>query len=226
MKSRAASRFLFSAVFAVLLATSSSAFAQVLKVVLNDTINPVTDEFLGRALDQAKAVKAQAVLIEINTPGGLVDSTRGIIEKILCFPDPNHRLRHPERQPFRLGRIFHPRGCRRRRHGARHQYRRGASGHGRWRKNGRRDESQGRERSRRFHALNRRQAGTQRPGGRERSSRIEVFHRAGSARQAPGRLHRPYRTGPVSPDCGEAHSPLRWHDHHARPHQASVAPST
>lgn len=88
MKSRALSRFLFSAVFAVLLATSSSAFAQVLKVVLDDTINPVTDEFLGRALDQAKAAKAQAVLIDINTPGGLVDSTRGIIEKFFASPIP------------------------------------------------------------------------------------------------------------------------------------------
>ncbi len=88
MKSRALSRFLFSAVFAVLFATSSSAFAQVLKVVLDDTINPVTDEFLGRALDQAKAAKAQAVLIDINTPGGLVDSTRGIIEKFFASPIP------------------------------------------------------------------------------------------------------------------------------------------
>jgi len=56
---------------------------QVLKIVLNDTIQPITDEFIGRALTEAKNSHADALLIEINTPGGLVDSTREIIEKIV-----------------------------------------------------------------------------------------------------------------------------------------------
>ncbi len=55
----------------------------VLKIVINDTIQPVTDEFIGRALTEAKNSHADALLIEINTPGGLVDSTREIIEKIV-----------------------------------------------------------------------------------------------------------------------------------------------
>jgi membrane-bound serine protease (ClpP class) len=62
--------------------------AEVLKIVLNDTIQPVTDEFIGRALAEAKNTKADALLIEINTPGGLVDSTREIIEKIVDSPVP------------------------------------------------------------------------------------------------------------------------------------------
>ena len=62
--------------------------AQVLKIVLNDTIQPVTDEFIGRALAEAKAKNDQALLIEINTPGGLVESTREIIEKIVDSPVP------------------------------------------------------------------------------------------------------------------------------------------
>ncbi len=62
--------------------------AEVLKIVLNDTIQPVTDEFIGRALAEAKAKNAQALLIEINTPGGLVESTREIIEKIVDSPVP------------------------------------------------------------------------------------------------------------------------------------------
>jgi membrane-bound serine protease (ClpP class) len=57
--------------------------AEILKIVLNDTIQPITDEFIGRALVEAKARNAQALLIEINTPGGLVESTREIIEKIV-----------------------------------------------------------------------------------------------------------------------------------------------
>lgn len=62
--------------------------AEVLKIVINDTIHPITDEYIGRALAQAQAQKAQALLIEINTPGGLADSTRDIIEKILASPVP------------------------------------------------------------------------------------------------------------------------------------------
>ena len=57
--------------------------SQVLKIVINGTIQPITDEFIGRALTEAKNTHADALLIEINTPGGLVDSTREIIEKIV-----------------------------------------------------------------------------------------------------------------------------------------------
>ena len=62
--------------------------SQVLKIVINDTIQPITDEFIGRALTEAKNTHADALLIEINTPGGLVDSTREIIEKIVDSPVP------------------------------------------------------------------------------------------------------------------------------------------
>ena len=58
-----------------------NAAADVLKLVINDTIHPITEEYIGRALDQAKREKADAVLIELRTPGGLVTSTRGIVEK-------------------------------------------------------------------------------------------------------------------------------------------------
>jgi membrane-bound serine protease (ClpP class) len=64
------------------------ASAQVLKIVLNDTIQPISDEFIGRALAEAKSQNAQALLIQINTPGGLVESTREIIEKIVDSPVP------------------------------------------------------------------------------------------------------------------------------------------
>jgi len=62
--------------------------AEVLKIVVDDTIQPITEEYIGRALDDAARNKDQAVLIEISTPGGLLDSTRGIIEKILASPVP------------------------------------------------------------------------------------------------------------------------------------------
>ena len=61
---------------------SSISFAEVLKIVVDDTIQPITEEYISRAIDEAQRRGDQAVLIEINTPGGLVDSTRKIIEKI------------------------------------------------------------------------------------------------------------------------------------------------
>jgi membrane-bound serine protease (ClpP class) len=66
----------------------SPASAEILKVVLNDTIQPITAEYIARAIDEAKLRNDQAVLIEISTPGGLLDSTRKIIEKISNSPVP------------------------------------------------------------------------------------------------------------------------------------------
>src|SRR5579871_2848820 len=62
--------------------------AQVLKIVVDDTIQPITEEYIGRAIGEAHARNASALLIEMNTPGGLVTSTRGIIEKITASPVP------------------------------------------------------------------------------------------------------------------------------------------
>ncbi|MGB0008442.1 MAG: nodulation protein NfeD [Candidatus Sulfotelmatobacter sp.] len=56
--------------------------AEVLKIVVDDTVQPITQEYISRAIDEAKRRNDQAVLIELNTPGGLVESTRKIIENI------------------------------------------------------------------------------------------------------------------------------------------------
>src|SRR5271165_6480355 len=69
-------------------AFSAAASAEVLKVVVNDTIQPISQEYIARAIDEARRRNAQAVLIEMNTPGGLVSSTREIIEKITASSVP------------------------------------------------------------------------------------------------------------------------------------------
>ena len=68
--------------------SSHPASAEVLKVVVNDTIQPISAEYISRALAEADRRHDQAVLIEMNTPGGLVSSTREIIEKITSSPVP------------------------------------------------------------------------------------------------------------------------------------------
>lgn len=55
----------------------------VLRVPVNDTIHPITDEFIGRALEQARDHRDDAVIVEITTPGGMLDSTRSIVEKLM-----------------------------------------------------------------------------------------------------------------------------------------------
>jgi len=77
-------------VLAMLAVTILTAYCSgdVLKIVVVDAIQPVTAEYIGRALDAAAADHDQALLIEMNTPGGLVDSTREIIEKIVASPVP------------------------------------------------------------------------------------------------------------------------------------------
>lgn len=72
----------------VTLVFAKPAPAQVLRVVVDDTIQPITAEYISRAIEQAKKNNAQALLIELNTPGGLVSSTREIIEKITSSPVP------------------------------------------------------------------------------------------------------------------------------------------
>jgi membrane-bound serine protease (ClpP class) len=55
----------------------------VVKVVLKDTIQPVSEGMLERALMHANDAGAAALLIEMDTPGGLVDSMRGMAGAIL-----------------------------------------------------------------------------------------------------------------------------------------------
>jgi membrane-bound serine protease (ClpP class) len=55
---------------------------------LDDTIQPVSADYLSRGLDLAAAQHASAVLIELDTPGGLLDSMRQIVGKVLASPVP------------------------------------------------------------------------------------------------------------------------------------------
>jgi membrane-bound serine protease (ClpP class) len=53
------------------------------KFVLSDTIQPITQAELDRAILQASSDGARALLVELDTPGGLLDSTRTMAGAIL-----------------------------------------------------------------------------------------------------------------------------------------------
>ncbi len=75
-----------AALLALLVAGSAS--AAIVRIRIDDMIHPITDEFVGRALDEAAATHADAVLIELSTPGGLDVSMRSIMQRMIKSPVP------------------------------------------------------------------------------------------------------------------------------------------
>lgn len=82
-----ARRTSLSALLSILLFSAFSQ-ADVLKLVINDTIQAATEERIERALNQAAVEKDDAVLIELSTPGGVMDAMREIMGKIIASPVP------------------------------------------------------------------------------------------------------------------------------------------
>src|SRR5688572_17903751 len=75
----------------VLLVFSLTANAQkpvVVQVTIDSAIGPVTKDYLDAALLEAKSLKANALVVELDTPGGLMESTRLIVESILASSVP------------------------------------------------------------------------------------------------------------------------------------------
>ena len=61
---------------------------QVVVLRLDDTIQPISEEYLTRGLTLAETDRSVAVLVMLNTPGGLLDSTRSMVGRILASPVP------------------------------------------------------------------------------------------------------------------------------------------
>ncbi len=55
----------------------------VISININGGINPSSAEFINKSIKQAEKENAECLLIHLNTPGGLVTSTRGIVTDIL-----------------------------------------------------------------------------------------------------------------------------------------------
>ena len=75
-------------IISLVLACCAPSVADIVKIVVDDTINPISADYIGRAIQDAERDHADALLIEINTPGGLASSTRDIVQKILAAKVP------------------------------------------------------------------------------------------------------------------------------------------
>src|SRR5579872_5410676 len=69
-------------------ATARAQSDKVVVLHLDDTIQPISADYLKRGLDRAAELHAQAVLVEMNTPGGLLESMREMVKDILESPVP------------------------------------------------------------------------------------------------------------------------------------------
>ena len=86
-------RFLIAILF---LALGVAVFAQPKATVephvdlisIDGSINPAVDDFIHESIGRAKANGARALIIQLDTPGGLLGSTRSIVKNLLGAPVP------------------------------------------------------------------------------------------------------------------------------------------
>lgn len=83
-------RFIFLAVIAlgiILHFTSSFSIenkkSEVFVITVNGVINPVAAEYIGKSIKKAAEMNAEALVIELDTPGGLDTSMRSIVKDII-----------------------------------------------------------------------------------------------------------------------------------------------
>src|SRR5437879_7177207 len=72
-----------------LVCASAPAAEKVALIKINGAIGPATASYIARSIDEARTQNAQCLVIQLNTPGGLLDSTQKIVQRFLgsSLPD-------------------------------------------------------------------------------------------------------------------------------------------
>lgn len=76
-------RALMVLVFWVLTGMAGLHAQKVVSITINGTINPVVAEYIASGVQKAEGENAACLLINLNTPGGLLNSTRDIVSSLL-----------------------------------------------------------------------------------------------------------------------------------------------
>jgi membrane-bound serine protease (ClpP class) len=74
--------------FAFLVFAVHAPGAGVLRVNTGNIVHPVSVEIVSRAIEQAQRDGAELVLLRLNTPGGMMEATREIVEQMVASPVP------------------------------------------------------------------------------------------------------------------------------------------
>lgn len=64
------------------------AYDQIISIQVKDAIHPITAEYISDAIDKADKEEAALLVIQLDTPGGLLESTKLIIQKIFQAKTP------------------------------------------------------------------------------------------------------------------------------------------
>jgi membrane-bound serine protease (ClpP class) len=73
---------------AILLWSAAARGEKVCLINVDGVIGPATAGYVSRAIDEAASRGAQCLIIQLDTPGGLLDSTKIIVQKFLASPVP------------------------------------------------------------------------------------------------------------------------------------------
>jgi len=90
-RSRALGRTIFTVFLGIAIVAGAGAGVEaghVARIVINGTINPAVADFIGESIDQAHEAGASALIVSLDTPGGLLSSTKTIVKDILAAPLP------------------------------------------------------------------------------------------------------------------------------------------
>jgi len=74
--------------FSVLAQPKDASVPHVDLIVIDGSINPAVDDFIRESIARAKSNGARALIIQLDTPGGLLSSTRTIVKEIFAAPVP------------------------------------------------------------------------------------------------------------------------------------------
>src|SRR5436189_4238398 len=66
-----------------LLCAATVAAEKVCLIKIDGAISPATASYISRSIDEARTQNAQCLVIQLNTPGGLLDSTQIIVQSFL-----------------------------------------------------------------------------------------------------------------------------------------------
>src|SRR5437879_183535 len=71
-----------------LVGASTFAAEKVCFIKIDGAIGPATASYISRSIEEANRQNAQCLVIQLNTPGGLLDSTQTIVQSFLGSPLP------------------------------------------------------------------------------------------------------------------------------------------
>ena len=97
-------------------------------IKIDGAIGPATASYISRSIDEAQTQNAQCLVIQLNTPGGLLDSTQTIVAKLFGISCASGRLRRSDGRDRDQCRLFHYHWRQRRGNGAGHDHWCGAPG--------------------------------------------------------------------------------------------------